>query len=81
MLIVFEEEGKNGIMHAFFHRDELPNLDGAKVHHFTVQNSQAFGHAPNGANVKQINRFATFFCNVVVRVFFKEGNVLATVRV
>ncbi len=57
-------------MHAFFHRDERPNLDGAKVHHFTVQNSQAFGHASNGANVKQINRFATFFLQCCGAMFF-----------
>ncbi len=64
----------------FFYRDETPYLDGAKVHHFTVQNSQAFVREPNGANVKQINRLLNFLqcCGVC---FFKEGNVLATVRV
>ncbi len=44
----------------FFYRGETPYLDGAKVHYFTVQNSQAFGHTPNGANVKQINRLLHF---------------------
>ncbi len=67
-----QREEKTGIMHAFFLREESPNLDGAKVYQFCEQNSQALGYASNGANVKQINRFATFFCNVVVRVFLKR---------